>query len=256
MDILQANRDAWNRRVREAQNSHTLPVTTEQIEAARRGEWAVHLTPKPTPRACFGDVVGKDVLCLASGGGQQGPILAAAGARVTVFDLSDEQLARDREVAAREGLTLHTVQGDMTDLSAFADKSFDLIVHPVSNCFIPDVNPLWREAFRVLRTQGALLAGMVNPLLYALANDDTGDKGALALERAIPYSDYDAMSETERRQHLAEGGALEFGHTLQDLIGGQLGAGFFITGFYEDFFEGRRVSDMIATMFATRAVKP
>jgi 2-polyprenyl-3-methyl-5-hydroxy-6-metoxy-1,4-benzoquinol methylase len=70
------------------------------------------------------------VLCLASGGGQQGPILAAAGARVTVFDNSPQQLAQDRFVARREGLTLETVEGDMRDLSVFADVSFDLIVHP------------------------------------------------------------------------------------------------------------------------------
>jgi len=252
VNIIQTNRDAWNRRVREAQNPYTLPVTAEQIEAARRGEWTVHLAPKPAPREWFGDIKDKDVLCLASGGGQQGPILAAAGARVTVFDLSDGQLEREREVAAREGLMLRTVQGTMTDLSVFADSSFDLIVHPVSNCFIPDVNPLWREAFRVLRPGGALLAGMVNPLLYALADDDE----ALVLHNAIPYSDDAHMTETERHNHLAEGGALEFGHSLQDLIGGQLKAGFVITGFDEGVFGGRRVDDVIATMLATRAVKP
>ena len=252
MNITQANRDVWNRRVREAKNPYTLPVTAEQVGAARQGEWTVYLTSKPAPHAWFGDVTGKDVLCLASGGGQQGPILAAAGARVTVFDLSDGQLERDREVAAREGLTLRTVQGDMTDLSVFAGESFDLIVHPVANCFIPDVNPLWREAFRVLRPQGALLAGMVNPLLYALADNDD----ALTLQNPIPYSDAAHVTETERQKHLTEGGALEFGHTLQDLIGGQLKAGFVITDFDEGAFGGRRVDDFIATGFATRAVKP
>ena len=251
MNIIQANRDAWNRRVREAK-PYTLPVTAEQVEAARNGEWTVYLTSTPVTRAWFGDVTGKDVLCLASGGGQQGPLLAAAGARVTVYDLSDGQLERDREVAAREGLTLQTVQGSMTDLSVFADESFDLIVHPVSNCFIPDVNPLWHEAFRVLRPRGALLAGMVNPLLYALADDDD----ALTLQNPIPYSDDACMTETERQKHLAEGGALEFGHTLQDLIGGQLRAGFVITDFDESTFGGRLVDDFIATTFATRAVKP
>ncbi len=239
--------------MREAQNPHTLPVTAEQVEAARNGEWAIYLaSAKPVPRAWFGDIVAKDVLCLASGGGQQGPILAAAGASVTVFDLSDEQLSRDREVAERENLALQTVQDDMTNLSAFSDGTFDLIVHPVANCFIPDAKPLWREAFRVLRPQGALLAGMVNPLLYALADSDE----ALVLEHLIPYSDYASMSKVERHKHFAEGGALEFGHSLQDLIGGQLDAGLIITGFYEGSFDGRRVSDIIATLFATRAVKP
>ena len=81
------------------------------------------------------------MLCLASGGGQQGPILAAAGANVTVFDNSPRQLAQDRLVADREGLAIETVLGDMADLSAFPDARFDLIVHPVSNVFVPDVRP-------------------------------------------------------------------------------------------------------------------
>ena len=87
---------------------------------------------------------GLDVLCLASGGGQQGPVLAAAGATVTVLDNSPRQLERDAEVAARDGLALRTVLGDMRDLSAFADASFDLVFHPVSNVFCPDLAPVWR----------------------------------------------------------------------------------------------------------------
>src|SRR5690606_7312110 len=114
------------------------------------------------PKQWFGTLKGKDVLCLASGGGQQVPILAAAGGRVTSFDNSEEQLSRDRAVAEREGLGVETVQGDMADLSVFPDASFDLVFHPASNLFIPDVNPVWRECFRVLRPGGRLLSGFLN----------------------------------------------------------------------------------------------
>ena len=172
MNTITHNRRAWDRRVKEGNSPYTQPVPSEQVEAARQGDWDIHVICSPVPKVWLGDVEGRDVLCLASGGGQQGPIIAAAGASVTIFDLSDEQLAQDRLVAERDGLMLRTVQGDMRDLSAFKDASFDLIVHPVSNCFIPDVQPLWREAFRVLRPGGQLLAGMVNPLLYALGEDD------------------------------------------------------------------------------------
>src|SRR5690606_18814003 len=135
--------------------------------AARKGEWSIVLTPTvPVPHAWFPPLAGAAVLCLASGGGQQGPILAAAGARVTVFDNSPQQLAQDRYVARRDNLDLTTVEGDMRDLSAFASDTFDLIVHPVSNVFVPDVRPVWREAFRVLRPGGAMLAGFCNPVLY------------------------------------------------------------------------------------------
>ena len=80
-----------------------------------------------------------------------------------MFDNSPQQLARDRLVAEREGLEIRTVQGDMRDLSAFADASFDLVFHPVSNLFCPEVRPVWREAYRVLRQGGILLAGFMNP---------------------------------------------------------------------------------------------
>ena len=95
-----------------------MPVGPEEIARARRGDWSLVLTPtKPVPADWFPPLAGLDVLCLASGGGQQGPILAAAGANVTVFDNSPNQLAQDRLVADREGLAIETVQGDMADLS-------------------------------------------------------------------------------------------------------------------------------------------
>ncbi len=117
------NRQAWD--VAVARGSEwTVPVTPEVIEAARRGEWHIILTPsRSVPRTWFpDDLHGVDVLCLASGGGQQGPVLAAAGANVTVLDNSLAQLARDEEVAARESLSILTIQGDMADLSVLDDK--------------------------------------------------------------------------------------------------------------------------------------
>ena len=150
-DILDYNRHAWDRKV-ERGSPYTIPVAPEDVARARNGIWSLGLTPtKPVPVDWFPPLAGLDVLCLASGGGQQGPILAAAGANVTVFDNSPNQLAQDRTVADREGLAIETVQGDMADLSAFHDARFDLIFHPVSNVFAPDVKPVWKEAFRVLR---------------------------------------------------------------------------------------------------------
>jgi ubiquinone/menaquinone biosynthesis C-methylase UbiE len=166
MDVRGYNQEAWDREV-ESGNRWTVPVGPDVIEAARRGEWAVLLTnEKPVPRAWFPEMEGADVLCLASGGGQQAPIFAAAGANVTVLDNSPGQLAQDRLVAERESLDIKTVQGDMRDLSAFADGSFDLVFHPVSNLFVPEVRPVWSEAFRVLRSRGSLLAGFLNPAVY------------------------------------------------------------------------------------------
>lgn len=258
MDIREHNRIAWDKNV-EWGNEWTIPVSPEAVAAARQGRCEIYLTPtKPVPQAWFPDLQGCDVLCLASGGGQQGPILAAAGAKVTVFDNSPRQLAQDRFVAQRDGLEITTVEGDMTDLSVFADGSFDLIVHPVSNLFVPDVRPVWREAFRVLRHGGTLLSGFNNPVVY-IFDYELYERGLLKVRHALPYSDAASLSEEERQRYLEEGEFLEFSHTLEDQIGGQIDAGFLITGLYEDMY-GEETNDLLSeympVFIATRAIKP
>jgi SAM-dependent methyltransferase len=258
LEISDHNRTAWDRQVEQG-NRWTVPVSSREIEAARGGDWAVLLTPrKPVPRDWFPAMEGVRVLCLASGGGQQGPIFAAVGARVWVFDNSARQLEQDRVVAEREGLALETVQGDMADLSSFDDGSFDLVFHPVSNCFVPDVFPVWREVHRVLRGGGLLLAGFANPVLYLFDDDDAGTEHELTVKRSIPYSDAHSLSAHDRRQYERDGLPLEFGHTLEDQIGGQLRAGFVLLGMYEDshHLDDVAISHHIPTFMATRALKP
>ncbi len=249
--ILEHNRTAWNNAV-DSGGEWTRPVSSEVVEAARRGEWHIVLTPvKHVPRAWFGTLEGARVLGLASGGGQQGPVLAAAGAQVTIFDNSPRQLAQDQFVAERDGLAITTVQGDMADLSAFADESFDLIVHPVSNCFAPDVRPVWKESYRVLAPGGALLAGFNNPTLY-IFDEELEDKGILEVRHALPYAD----SPEKQQQRIEQGVPFEFGHLLDDQIGGQIDAGFVIAGFYEDSWHVDRPSSRYFPPFiATRAIK-
>ncbi len=255
MDILAYNRRAWDRAVDQG-NKWTVPVGPEVIAAARRGEWQIVLTPtRPVPTGWFPPLAGLDVLCLASGGGQQAPILAAAGASVTVLDNSERQLSQDRFVADRDGLQLHTVQGDMADLSVFPDGRFGLIFHPYSNCFAPDVRPVWREAYRVLKPGGVLLAGFGNSVRY-IFDEAAADRGELVARHAIPYSDLTSLTDEERRLYTDKDEPLVYGHTLEDQIGGQLDAGFVLTGFYEDRDAKHPLSQLIASAIATRAVKP
>lgn len=255
MDIRKYNRGAWDMAVARG-SEWTIPVGPEVIAAARRGEWRIILTPeKPVPREWFPrDLAGVDVLCLASGGGQQGPVLAATGATVTVFDNSPAQLAQDRLVADREGLTLRTVEGDMRDLSVIADASFDLIIHPVSNLFVPDVRPVWREASRVLRPGGAILAGFMNPAFY-IFDQRLADDGVLQVRHKLPYSDLHSLTPAERHAYIEDLQPLEFSHTLDDQIGGQIDAGLAICGFYEDVWQGMALAEYMPIFIATRSVK-
>jgi SAM-dependent methyltransferase len=256
MEILDYNRRAWDAAVKR-KSEWTIPVGPEVIAAARLGEWKIVLTPtKPVPRTWFPpELHGVRVLCLASGGGQQGPVLTAAGATVTVFDNSPRQLAQDRMVAKREGLAITTEQGDMADLSRFSDGSFDLIVHPVSNLFVPAVRPVWREAYRVLRSGGELIAGFCNPIMY-IFDMARADEGVLEVRHKIPYSDLTHLTAEERQRYVDDLQPLEFGHTLEDQIGGQLDAGFVLSGFYEDIWPGQALSEYLPHYIATRAHKP
>jgi len=257
-EIARLNRDGWDRRVAES-DAWTRPVPPETVARARQGEWSLLLTRnRPVPRDWLGEVAGRDVLCLASGGGQQGPVLAAAGARVSVLDASPAQLAQDRMVAEREGLDLVTREGLMQDLSCFADASFDLVFNPASNCFTPDLAPVWRECFRVLRPGGALLAGFMNPDVYVF-DPWAQDRGELLVRFALPYADTTHLPPDELSRLVARDHVVEFSHTLETQIGGQLAAGFLIGGFFEDRDLGTPDtgrSRYMPTLFATRALKP
>lgn len=253
-DPVNYNRLAWDTLVSKG-NRWTRPVSAGTIAAARNGQWSIVLTAsKPVPSEWLMPVEGKKILCLAGGGGQQAPILAAAGAIVTTLDNSPGQLEQDQVVAKREGLTIGSVLGDMRDLSAFENESFDMIINPCSNSFVPDVNPIWKECYRVLRTGGSLMVGFINPITH-IFDYDKMEAGELLVRHRVPYSDYD-LPETERQALIDQNEPLWFGHTLEDQIGGQIAAGFSMVGFYEDRWEElKALSDYIDLMIATRAVK-
>jgi SAM-dependent methyltransferase len=254
-DPVAHNRAAWDREV-ESGNEWTRPVGPEVVARARAGDWSVVLIGyEPTPRDWFpADLRGVAVLCLASGGGQQGPVLAAVGADVTVFDNSPAQLARDEEVAAREGLRLRTVLGDMRDLSAFADASFDVVFNPVSNVFCPELAPVWREAFRVLRPGGVLMSGFMNPDIFIFDLAALDEREEFVVRHKIPFTTLD-LSEDERAR-IYGAGAIEYSHTLTEQIGGQLAAGFLLTHFAEAPHHADATARYMPGYIATRAIKP
>ena len=198
-------------------------------------------------------MAGTEILCLAAGGGQQGPVLAAAGATVTVLDNSPRQLGRDQEVAAREGLVIRTVLGDMRDLSAFGDACFDVVFHPVSNVFCPDIAPVWREAFRVLRPGGLLLAGFMNPDIF-IFDVAALDRGEFVVRHALPFSTLE-LPEAERRRGYGDG-PVEYSHSLTGQIGGQLAAGFVLTHLAEAPHHADLTREYLPGYIATRAVRP
>lgn len=254
MDVRSYNKDAWNKQVDEG-NRWTKAVDPETIARARRGDFSVVLTENiPVPKRWFPPLPGADVLCLASGGGQQAPVLAAAGAKVTVFDNSPAQLKQDQLVAEREALPLRTVEGDAADLSMFPASSFDLVFNPVSTVFMADVRAVWRECARVLRPGGILMTGSMNPVHY-IFDLYKMDEGVLEVTHQIPYSDLTSLPKEDLDEQVEKGLPVEFGHSLTDLLGGQLDAGFVITDLYEDYMLESPLHNYHPSYIATRAVK-
>ncbi|WP_145270708.1 class I SAM-dependent methyltransferase [Planctomycetes bacterium SV_7m_r] len=248
------NREAWDRIATSEQRWFT-PATDQQIEQARAGQFAIRLTAtKDIPTHWMDGVTGKKVLALGGGGGHQGPILAAVGADVTVVDLSDQQLEIDRQMGARHGLSVTTLQADMTDLGQLESESFDWVINPCSVNFVADVRPVWRHAARVLKPGGGLIAGVMQPVNF-LFDAVKRDRGKLKVRFKIPYSDLD-LPPDELQDTLGPERPIDFGHSLTDLVGGQLDAGLVLTDIMEDQWGGGDVlSEHIATFLVTRAVK-
>ena len=254
MDIIQYNQQAWNDEVKKG-NRWTVPFSLEQIEAAKRGELSIVLTPmQPVPLSWFPELKDAQVLALASGGGQQVPALAAAGAHVTVFDLSEEQLKQDVETAEKFNLKVKAIQGDMMDLSELPSNNYDLIFHPCSNCFIPDLKPVWSHCARVLKKGGVLMWGFTKAESMLLYKDPKTN--VYTLKYKMPYSDIDSLTDEERSVYTDQNEPLIFGHSLDAQIGDLLKNGFVLTDIFEDNYGGTDPLDPFFNSFvAARAVR-
>lgn len=204
------------------------PISHEEYAEALTGTWQMLLTPlKPVPAKWFPNLKGCRVLGLAAGGGQQMPIFAACGAMCTVLDYSERQLESERTVAAREGYTIEIVRADMTKPLPFEDGAFDLIFHPVSNCYIHDVDHVWRECARVLKPGGLLMAGLDNGINFLFEESDEA--------RITGYLPFNPLINADQMEILRkEDAGVQFSHTIEEQIGGQLRAGFELLDVYED----------------------
>lgn len=259
MNIHELNRAAWDRAVAEGDNPYTKAISAERIAAARQGDWSLALSScRPVPREWFPPLSGLAVLCLASGGGQQAPIFAALGAEVTLLDASPQQLAQDRYVAERDHLSIRLVEGDMADLSAFDDASFGLIYNPPSTLFVPDLEPVWRECYRVLQPGGVLMTGFMNPDEFVFDDAALDNEGVFVVKHRLPYVEHETLSPEELARRTQNQEMFHFSHSMEAQLGGLTSAGFVITGFYEDRRseeDGNPIRHVMPSTFVARALK-
>jgi len=234
----------------------SVPISHDDFIKAKNGEWSVVLTPtKPVPADWFapflqdGRLAGVKLLGLACGGGQQMPVFAALGADCTVLDYSQKQLDNEQMVSEREGYSINIIRADMTKRLPFDDESFDIIFHPVSNCYVEDVYHVWNECFRVLKKGGVLLAGMDYGLNYLVEDDNPR-----LIVNKLPYN---PLKDEELYKRCLEKDEpdYQFSHTVEEQIDGQLKAGLVLTALYEDA-DNEGIGEFIPNYILTRAVKP
>jgi len=215
-----ANNQHWERMVKE-RCTFTQPwLNLNHALIQQYAEGELTSAPEPLnemyPASVLTDVAGKDVLCLASGGGQQSAVFALLGARVTVVDLAEGQLDGDRRAAAHYGYQVTTIQSDMRDMSGIKDESFDLIYQAASMGYVPDVRQVYGEVGRLLKPGGIYRVEYTNPAVEFVDYDDWDGTGYRITR---PYA--------ERARHRADG-AIEFRHYLSDIFNGLAASGLLI----------------------------
>jgi SAM-dependent methyltransferase len=230
-EVARYNRERWKALV-DADALFTRPALNLDPDSARE---------RIDPEGRLGSVAGQDVLCLACGGGQQSAAFALLGARVTVFDLSEDQLRRDAEAAAHYGVAVATRQGDMRDLSCFEEGAFDIVYHAYSLGFVPEARAVFRQVARVIRPGGVYHFHCANPFFVGLSERDWDGEG-YALKR--PYVN-GAEVTCEDQDWVYDRGktgarippAREYRHTLSTLVGGLIEQGFVLSHIsdYSDF---------------------
>ena len=222
-----AIRQDWNRQTRDGRiyTRPWLDIAEERLRQYVHGETeGLELEFNYIyPPAILHDVHGKKVLCLAAGGGQQSAVFGLLGADVTVLDIADAMLDGDRRAADRYGYPLRTIQADMRNLAMLQPAEFDRVYHAISLCFVPEVQPVYREVFRVLRPGGMYRVGHVHPATYRV---EWGSWDGDGYRIASPY--------LGGRIAESDPAAPEYRHLLTSMFNGLVESGFVIEGVFED----------------------
>lgn len=254
IDYVSFNADTWDN-INECLFDKTTVISHEDYVAAKNGTLNVSLAGIGTvPKEWFPPLKGANVLALACGGGQQCPVFAAHGAKVTVTDISSSQLAKEKYVSQREGYTIHIVRTDMSKPFPFADNSFDMIFNPISNCYIENIIPMWGECARVIKSGGVLMMAFVKEEFF-LFEPDFRKEDFLISRHTLPFHPLRDLTEEQIKQKQNAQMPLAFSHTLTEQIGGLIKAGFEITDIYEDRDGGGLFDKYMDSYVAVRAVK-
>ena len=245
--------EAWNDS--ECLADKSTAISHEEFLLALEGALNVSLAGiKMVPQEWFPKLKNKNVLGLASGGGQQGPIFVAHGANVTIMDLSARQIESEKVVAEREGYSIRIIKGDMSKPLPFEDNEFDIIFNPISNCFIEDIQPVWKECARIIKKGGILMMAFVKEEHF-MFEPDFKNEDVLISRHSLPFNPLTDLTREQIEKKKEAHMPLAFSHTLTEQIGGLLKEGFELTDLYEDCDGGGLFDKYMNSYVAVRAIK-
>lgn len=243
----------WNEK--ECLVDKSTAISHEKYLEALDGKIAVSLAgAKVVPEKWFPILKNKSVLGLASGGGQQGPVFAAQGAKTTIMDISERQIENEKYVAKREGYDIRIIKGDMSKPLPFEDEEFDFIFNPISNCYIAEIQPLWNECARIVKKGGILMMAFVKEEHF-LFEPDFKNEDFLVSRHTLPFNPLTDLTEEQIKMKIENHMPLAFSHTLTEQIGGLIKAGFELTDIYEDCDGGGLFDKYMNSYVCVRAVK-
>lgn len=223
-EIAAINKQHWARMVKEGCGFTNPWLNLNRRVLRQYVEGQLETVPEPFlemyPVNVLADIEGKEVLCLASGGGQQSAVFGLLGARVTVVDLVEGQLEGDATAAAHYGYEVATVCADMRDLSCLGEEAFDLVYQAPSMAYIPDVRLVYKEVSRVLKPNGHYRVCFTNPATEFVDWDSWDGKGYRITK---PYCDRIEQSSEDGSQ-----GSIQFRHSMANIFNGLTEAGFSI----------------------------
>ena len=218
-----------------------LDLDTDMFAAFRNGELSdpPGQDNDPPMAMMLRHLQGEEVLCLAGGGGQQSALFSLCGAKVTVLDLTPEQLELDRVAAEHYGYDVTLVQGDMRDLSSLPADHFLRVCQPISSLYVPDLREVFRGVARVLKPGGLYYCDYTYPVLY-MAEKEGWDGEAYVLRFSQPHRRGRILERPGELMNFEEGEFFgEFNHLFSEIINGQIAEGLSIVGVWEAPRPGR-----------------
>jgi len=235
-NIITKNKEEWNENAETMSHPGTIPWLNLNMEVLHKLTETENPMLSKIRKLIYGNLKGKKVLCLASGGGQQSAVFSLLGADVTVADISQSQLNGDIKAAKHYGYEIKTFLCSMTDLSVFEAELFDIVLQPVSICYVPDVMPVYKEVYRVLKQGGIYSISHVNPTTYpAYFDNDIDGWDGIGYRIATPYIGGAIRIDKNGHENMTDGEKTgEFRHLFIDMFCNLTEAGFNIKYIFED----------------------